>query len=102
MIVNIVYIHLKHAYIEEFMDVTRLNHQNSLQEIGNLRFDFLQDADDPTKFVLYEAFNSKMAVDTHQQSAHHKSWKETVEPWMAKKCESIKYEVVAPLSHDLW
>jgi len=53
---TIVHIHVKKMYIEAFIEACRLNHEASVQESGNRRFDVLQSADDPCRFVLYEAY----------------------------------------------
>lgn len=42
-------------------------HENSILEPGNVRFDILQSADDPAKFVFYEAYK------TPQDAAAHKT-----------------------------
>ena len=41
--------------MEEFKVATARNHQSSVLEPGNLRFDILQSRDDPASFLLYEA-----------------------------------------------
>ncbi|RMG25206.1 MAG: antibiotic biosynthesis monooxygenase [Bacteroidetes bacterium] len=102
MIVTIVYIQIKEPYIPDFIDATLFNHRHSVEEYGNLRFDFLQDADDPTKFVLYEAYESPRAAADHKLTAHYKTWCKLVDPWMAVPRKGVKYEVVAPLSPDKW
>lgn len=102
MIVHIVYIQVKEAEIEAFIDATLFNHKSSIQEFGNLRFDFLQDAEDPTRFVLYEAYESEEAAAAHKRTAHYLSWRDAVENCMAQARKGVKYEVVAPLSQDLW
>jgi len=56
MHVTRVHVGVKPEYIEDFIEASRLNHQASIQEPGNRRFDILQYANEPTQFVLYEAY----------------------------------------------
>ena len=59
MIVTCVYIHVKPDEIDRFIDATTENHHESVKETGNLRFDLIQQADDPCRFMLYEAYESE-------------------------------------------
>ena len=102
MIVNIVYIYVNEKYLEEFISATVENHENTIKEEGNLRFDVLQDDSDPTKFVLYEAFVSDEAATAHKKTAHYLKWKETVAPWMDKPREGVKHQVLKPGNSSLW
>ncbi len=49
-----------------------------------LRFDVLQDAGTPSKFVLYEAYESSEAAAAHKETAHYRKWRDTVSDWMVK------------------
>lgn len=102
MIVSIVQIWVKEEHIDDFINATIENHENSIKEEGNLRFDFLQDQNDPTKFILYEAFIDEEAAKKHKETNHYKKWKETVENWMKKPRESFKCIVIRPLNMELW
>lgn len=53
MIVTIVHVYVKPEFIPQFIEATQRNHEHSINEPGNLRFDVLQDHNDPAKFVLY-------------------------------------------------
>ena len=56
MYVTLVYVHVKPEHVAEFIESMLTNHEGSVREPGNLRFDVLQSPDDPTRFVLYEAY----------------------------------------------
>ena len=56
MHVTLVHIHVIAAYRDAFIAASRSNHEASVQEAGNLRFDILQSAEDPNYFVFYEAY----------------------------------------------
>jgi autoinducer 2-degrading protein len=70
MIVTCVYVHVKPDVIEAFMDATLANHLESVKEPGNLRFDFIRQADDPCRFMLYEAYESEEAAAAHKMTTH--------------------------------
>ncbi len=44
MIATLVHVYVKPEFTEAFIEATRVNHEHSIQEPGNLRFDILQDA----------------------------------------------------------
>jgi autoinducer 2-degrading protein len=96
MTVTFVHAYVKPEFISDFIEATRINHENSLKESGNLRFDILQDANDPGKFVLYEAYNSQEAVLAHKDTPHYNQWRDTVAPWMEKPREGIKHKLLFP------
>ena len=56
MMVTCVYVNVKPENVEDFIKETIENHSNSLNEPGNLRFDLLQDAQDNSRFMIYEAY----------------------------------------------
>ena len=60
MIVTFVHVWVKPDHIDDFINASTENHQNSIQEPGNLRFDLLQDASDASKFVIYEWHANEM------------------------------------------
>jgi autoinducer 2-degrading protein len=96
MVVTLVHIEVKEEFIEQFIEVTRRNHENSVREPGNFRFDILQDTDNPGKFVLYEAYESEDAAAAHKDTDHYATWRDTVGPWMAKPREGIKHKLLYP------
>ena len=66
MHVTLVFVHVKPEHIADFIAATQDNHLQSIQEPGNLRFDVIQQADDSTRFVLYEAYADAMAAVAHK------------------------------------
>ena len=96
MIVTLVYVQVKVEFVKAFIDATRENHEYSVKEKGNLRFDIIQDANDPAKFVLYEAYESDQAVAAHKETTHYLKWRDTVTPWMAKPREGVKHKLLFP------
>ena len=96
MIVTIVHIKVLPDYIDLFIQASTVNHQESVKEPGNLRFDLLRSNDNPSRFVLYEAYESESAAAAHKETAHYLKWRETVAPWMAVPREGIRYTGLQP------
>ncbi|HEN3481384.1 TPA: (4S)-4-hydroxy-5-phosphonooxypentane-2,3-dione isomerase [Yersinia enterocolitica] len=71
MHVTLVEINVKEDKVEQFVEVFRANHQGSILEQGNLRFDVLQDASIPTRFYIYEAYVDEAAVAAHKKTPHY-------------------------------
>jgi (4S)-4-hydroxy-5-phosphonooxypentane-2,3-dione isomerase len=102
MIVTSVTVHVKKEHIDDFIAATMENHENSVQENGNLRFDVLQCADDPCRFLLYEAYETEEDVLAHKETAHYLKWKQSVDPWMAVPRQGVKHKIIAPAQRDMW
>jgi autoinducer 2-degrading protein len=102
MIATLVHVYVKEEYIDQFIEATLENHRASVQEPGNLRFDVLQDDENPAKFTLYEAYESDEAAAAHKKTGHYKKWKETVAEWMDKPREGVKHQIVAPKEKSAW
>ena len=76
-----------------------LNHGNarlSVQEPGIARFDVVQQADDPTRFVLVEVYRTDAAPAAHKETAHYAKWRDTVADMMAVPRQSTKFRNVFP------
>lgn len=96
MVVTCVHVYVKADCVEDFIAATRQNHENSIKEPENERFDVLQDPADPTHFVLYEAYKTPEGAAAHKTTTHYLTWRETVAPWMAQPRQGIPYTVIAP------
>ena len=102
MIVTTVTIFVKPDRVEDFKKASAENHEGSVGEPGNLRFDVLQAADDPRRFLLYEAYESDEAAAAHKKTPHYLKWKETVADWMAKPREGVPHRVIRPQERSGW
>ena len=96
MIVTCVRVSVKLENIEDFIQATRINHENSIKEPLNCRFDILQNPENPSQFILYEAYENEEGAKAHKETTHYKTWRETVAPWMAEPRQGIPYTVIAP------
>jgi len=96
MLVVHVHVHVKPEFVEAFKQATTENAAQSLQEPGVARFDVVQQQDDPTRFVLVEAYRDEGAPAAHKQTAHYAKWRDAVAPMMAEPRRSVKYRNVFP------
>jgi (4S)-4-hydroxy-5-phosphonooxypentane-2,3-dione isomerase len=102
MIVTFVHVWVKPEFTHDFIEATIANHGESVKEPGNLRFDLLQDASDPHKFTLYEAYVSEEAAKAHKNTPHYMIWRDTVTNWMAKPREGVKHIILSPKDISKW
>ncbi|MBK7676556.1 MAG: antibiotic biosynthesis monooxygenase [Candidatus Accumulibacter sp.] len=84
MHVTLVHVRVRPEDVDAFIAATRINHQESVKEPGNRRFDVLQAPDDPARFILYEAYVSAAAAAAHKETAHYLAWRDAVAGMMAE------------------
>ena len=96
MVVTIVEVHVKPENIEPFIAATMENHKGSVKERGNMRFDVLQSPQDPSLFLLYEAYDSEQSAAAHKATSHYLKWKDTVAAWMVVPRKGVSYRVICP------
>ncbi len=102
MIVNCVNVHVRAGSVTSFINATIANHSESVKEPGNLRFDLIQQADDPTRFVIYEGFESDEAAAYHKTTAHYLLWRDLVKDFMEEPRKGIKYNIIVPNDRSRW
>ncbi len=102
MIVTCVYVHVNPENVDSFINATKINHLESVKEPGNLRFDFIQQVDDPCRFMIYEAYETEDASQTHKNTAHYLKWRETVADFMAEPRQGVKYNIIEPNDTIRW
>ena len=95
MIVNLVMLEVKPECIEEMKAICTYNHENSVKEEGNVRFDVLQNTDDPCRFTLYEVFMDKEAIEFHKNTEHYKRWAEAMDRILASPRYKISTTEIA-------
>ncbi len=96
MFVVHVHVRVKPECLDEFIEATIENASNSLQEHGVARFDVTQQQDEPTRFVLVEAYYTADDAAKHKDTAHYNAWKNAVAPMMAEPRSSVKFDSVFP------
>jgi (4S)-4-hydroxy-5-phosphonooxypentane-2,3-dione isomerase len=100
MLVVHVQVHVKPEHVEAFRQATLENARQSVREPGIARFDVVQQQDDPTRFVLVEAYRTPAASAAHKETAHYAKWRDAVAPMMAEPRSSVKYDGVFPDDSD--
>ena len=96
MNVVLVHVHVKPEFMEAFKQATVQNASSSVKEPGIARFDVIQQADDPTRFILVEAYKTTEASAAHKETAHYARWRDTVADMMAEPRQGIKYANIFP------
>ena len=84
MHITLVHVRVKPEAVDAFIAATRANHEASIREAGNRRFDVLQSPDDPARFILYEAYATADDAAAHKATAHYLAWRDAVADLMAE------------------
>src|SRR4030042_4105227 len=96
MIIVHVFIKIKPYMLEPFKAATLKNAQNSIKESGILRFDFIQQEDDPLSFLIVEVYKDSNAVAQHKETSHYDEWCKSAEYMIAEPRKRIKYVNIFP------
>ena len=96
MLIVHVHVRVKPEFIDAFKEASLENARHSVQEPGIARFDVMQQADDPGRFLLVEVYRSHEATARHKETAHYATWRDTVAPMMAEPRTSVKYSNIFP------
>lgn len=101
MLIVHVFVHVKPDKIEDFKTASIANASESIKEPGVARFDVVQQQDDPNRFTLVEVYRTAEDPARHKETAHYKTWRDTVADMMAEPRTSVKYTEIFPLE-DGW
>jgi quinol monooxygenase YgiN len=96
MIIVHVSVHVKPDAVDAFTAATLENARHSVQEPGIVRFDVLQQDDDPTRFLLVEIYRTPLDPGKHKETAHYAAWRDAVASMMAEPRSSVKYHALSP------
>lgn len=96
MHVTLVHVQVKADCLEAFIEATQINHEGSVSEPGNLRFDILQDPEDDGHFILYEAYRSEADALDHKNTAHYLTWRDAVAEMMAAPRKGVPMRGLFP------
>ena len=100
MLVVHVHVHVKPEFVESFKQASLENARQSVKEPGIARFDVVQQQDDPTRFVLVEAYRAPDAPASHKDTPHYQTWRDAVAPMMAEPRSSVKFSNLFPDDND--
>jgi quinol monooxygenase YgiN len=87
---------VKADQVEAFKAASLANARASVREPGIVRFDVVQQQDDPTRFVLVEVYRTPQAPAAHKETAHYAAWRDAVAPLMAEPRTSVKFTPLFP------
>ena len=77
MFIVLVKVQVKPELLDEFKRAILTNAEFSVQrDPGCLRFDVLQQQDDPTRWMFYEVYEREQSWVDHRNSAHFLAFKE--------------------------
>jgi len=96
MLIVHVFVHVQPDTVEAFQAATLDNARHSVQEPGIIRFDVIQQQDDPTRFVLVEIYRTADDPARHKETAHYARWRDAVASMMAEPRTSVKYAPIFP------
>lgn len=91
MLIVHVHVQVKPEHVAAFLEATLANARASVREPGLARFDVVQQADDPTRFVLVEVYRHADAPARHKETPHYAAWRDAVAPMMAAPRTSAKF-----------
>ena len=103
MYVIIAPIKIKEGYKEQFVEAMLDDAKGSMKnEPGCLRFDVIQDGDDPNQIWLYEVYVDEAAFQAHMKTPHFIKWRDSVKDWTGEPPEgkAIGASVIWPPSED--
>lgn len=93
-------VHVKPDKLPGFIEAILENARGTRTEPGNVRFDVLQQEDDPTRFLLHEVYRTPADFTAHQQTAHYLKFKALVADWMAGPRVGVRYKSLFPADAD--
>ena len=101
MYVVCVQLHIKPEFVDQFIAATHDNHEHTRrEEPGNVRWDVLRAEEDPTRFMLYEVYQTKEDFPKHQQTAHYLRWRDAVTDWMVEPRVGIRHFNIYPTDEN--
>ena len=101
MLVVHVHVKVKTGFVDAFREATIANAQASRKEPGIVRFDVYQQSDDPTCFVLVEAYRTAEAPAAHKETSHYAAWRDRVAEMMAEPRQGVKFTNIDPPMHTI-
>src|SRR5881409_4491183 len=85
---------VKPEHVSEFLEVVRYDAEHSENdEPGCLRFDVIQDKDDPNRFYFYEVYRDEAALEAHRKTPHFAVWRAAADaldgPTEPVRCKTV-------------
>jgi quinol monooxygenase YgiN len=96
MLILCVHVHVKPEAAQAFREATLGNARNSRLEPGVARFDVIEQADDPTRFLLYGVYKDAAAQAAHKETAHYQVWAAKTADMFAEPRTRQLYRAISP------
>jgi quinol monooxygenase YgiN len=96
-----VHVRVRPECVEAFKAATLENARASVREPGIARFDVIQMADDLARFVLVEVYRTPQAPAAHKETAHYKTWRDTVADMMGEPRSAVRFSNLFP-ADEAW
>jgi (4S)-4-hydroxy-5-phosphonooxypentane-2,3-dione isomerase len=96
MLIYHVHVHVKPESVEAFKQAILENARASIQEPGVLRFDVVQQAGDPARFLLVEIYRDAEAQAQHRATGHYQVWRNAVADMMETPRVGVQYISIFP------
>lgn len=94
MYVQVVYLEVQPELLDTFLAEATANAIESRKEPGVERFDLLQQADTPHRFMLYEVYRAESDLEAHRQTPHFKRWLGKGVPTLTGERVRVIYKMV--------
>ncbi len=91
MLIFQIHITLNPERIDAFKTATQQLAEQTINEAGNTRFELVQQVNDLSRFVMFEGYEDKAAMQAHMQGIPFMLWKSSVESMYAKKSLGLRY-----------
>ena len=93
---------VKEKEIDPFIAATIENAKRSIHEPGVIRFDFMQEVNDPQSFLLTEIYKDDDAPGLHKKTVHYLTWRDAVADMMDKPRSGIAFKAIFPMNENNW
>lgn len=93
---------IKSEFVEAYKAATLENARQTALGPGIIRFDVLQDREDPAHFSLFEVYRDRAARAAHLESAHFLRWKDLVlgQEMFARRGHGYEFDALFPAEAD--
>ena len=91
-----VHVRVRPGAEDAFVSAALANAEASRREPGVLRFDLLQEREDPSRFLLVEIYRDEAAAAAHKQTGHYARWRDAVAGLMAEPRKGLRYVNLSP------
>ena len=96
MHILLVYLTVKPDQLDAFIAATLENAANSRKEAGVVRFDVIQQIDDPTKFTFIEIYKTPDGLAAHREAPHYLAWAAKIPDMLLEPRSRAAYRNIDP------